>query len=160
MGVKFYNPLFKLWLIFTHNLENNVVPCAKLTWDNGHPSVGCNQKLVTTWTMELEMFKECMWRQDVLDYFDLQCVYKLATKNFKWNTSNFVPIMFLEGFLNWGLCLDIDFWGKLSCSPLPPKNSRLSPYARIMFLAYSIIIIFACFVLLFCCGEYGALACH
>ncbi len=31
-------------------MENNVVPCAKLTWDNGHPSTGCNQKLTTTWT--------------------------------------------------------------------------------------------------------------
>lgn len=42
--------------------------------------------------MEMEMFfKECMWSQDVLDYFDLECVYKLATKNFKW-------IMFLKGF--------------------------------------------------------------
>ncbi len=40
------------------------------------------------------------------------------------------------------------------------QNSKLSPYARIMFLTHFIIILFACFVTLFCCGEYGALACH
>jgi len=34
-------------------LENNVVPCAKLNWDNGYPSIGCNQKLITTWTRML-----------------------------------------------------------------------------------------------------------
>ncbi len=50
--------------------------------------------------------------------------------------------------------------GKIVMFTTSIQNSRLSPYARIMFLAHSIIILFACFVAIFCCGEYGALAYH
>jgi hypothetical protein len=67
---------------------------------------------------------------------------------------NFLQGFWIKNFF-WALTLNVN------CHVHHPHpNSKSIPYAWIMFLVYSTMVLLACFATPFCCGVYEALVCH